>query len=246
MKVTKMNLHTQIETTITNACNLPNMFSPWIGYDALTNKFICIGGQSGSIATDQTNFPVYHKVWHSTDECATWTEVNADTRLAPNGGFEGGIAYSSFIQYGGIDGRRIWKILGGVYHAFNDANRTFPREIFYSDDLGTTWSYFGLFPGSGAQYCQLKVINNVVLVCMGGNFNIGGNIKQHYYFDGTRFKNAPFWDISDDNFPEGNRHAHTIWKPNPTIEKLMLGFGSSNSATLSKGYELQLRNGITL
>ena len=196
-------------TQMNSDCGIGNrVFGDLVNHEG---NFYYIGGQTSH---DPVGTPVFHTVLKSTDNCANFTVVNADTTAQ----FKGGNRHGSTVSYGGL----MWKILGGLYHD-DISKREYITSIYSSPD-GVTWTYKGEFPGYGRQYHQTIVWNNRIYLFNGFNASYGWNLDDVWSAEMVgdklkwRYEGTSDW---------GNRHALTIWETN---EGLMMFGGTRNAS----------------
>lgn len=175
--------------------------------------FYYFGGQTGlTIGT------VFNTVLKSTNNCLSFTEINADTKPE----FYGGLHWGAVVSYKGL----LWKICGGMYDN-NPAIRTYDTQVFSSPD-GITWTSRGMFKGIGRHYHQCIVYNNRIYLFNGYNSYAGNNLNDVWSmgFAGGkvdwRYEGITDW---------GTRHALAIWQSGDSL--LMFG-GTANPGNVEQ------------
>lgn len=173
--VASYNLDTEVYMVGGDTFNVPPATDSWV-YDGTTwtqkasdcgigqrnlmgatyheGAFYLVGGQKTRFIANGK----YDNVLISTDNCASFTQIGGTTP------FTGGNIWGAVASYKG----RMWKICGGIYDDANIANRTYPREIYSSDD-GANWTYEAMFPGIGRQYHQTIEWDGLLWVIGGVN-----------------------------------------------------------------------------
>lgn len=174
--------------------------------------FYYFGGQVGlTIAAG-----VFDTILKSTDNCANFTSINADTKPE----FYGGLHYGSVVSYKGL----LWKICGGMYDN-NPAIRTYDTQVFSSPD-GVTWAARGMFKGVGRSYTKCIVFKNRIYLFNGANTYYGVNLDDVWSMGFSN--NKVDWRY-EGVAPWGTRHALEIWKSGDSL--LMFG-GSANPSNV--------------
>lgn len=183
----------------------------------LNGDFYLIGGQS-----DTTKNNVFDTVLKSTDGCANFTSLVADTKPS---GFRGGLLSGAFVTYKNL----IWKIGGGIYTDTSKA-REYDTAIYTSPN-GVDWTYRGEFRGPGRNYSQLCVYNDKIYlfggfndITSGSHTESPGNLSDYWTIEllssgkiVQTYKGLCDW---------GSRHAHAIW----TNSSGVMFFGGSGKA----------------
>lgn len=161
---------------------------------------------------------IFNTVLKSTDNCATFTTIDADTK--PN--FYGGLLWGGVVSYKNL----LWKICGGIYDN-SGSIRTYDTQVFSSPD-GITWTLRGMFKGIGRHYHQSIVYNNRIYIFNGFNSYYGENLNDVWSMGFSN--NKVDWKYEGVS-PWGTRHALTIWKSEDSL--LMFG-GSANPGNIEK------------
>lgn len=189
----------------------------------LGGDFYLIGGQS-----DLTKNNVFDTVLKSTDGCASFTSILADTKPS---GFRGGLVGGAYCVYKNL----IWRVGGGIYTDTAKA-REYDTAIYTSPD-GINWTYRGEFKGPGRNYSQLAVYNDKIYIfggfndlTSGSHVESPGNMKDYWTIEllssgriVQTYKGLCDW---------GTRHAHTVWA---NSSGLMMFGGSGKAGGLITG-----------
>lgn len=176
--------------------------------------FYYFGGQQGELISSG----VYHTVLKSTDNCATFTSILADTTPY----FTGGLLWGAVVYFKGL----FWKIGGAMYDS-NPVIRTYVTKIYSSSDA-ITWTFRGNFKGIGRHYHQCVVYNNKIRLIGGYNMFYGNNIGDVWTidWDGTNLT-----QVYEGTVSFTPRHAHTAWVSADGI--LVFGGTDNDSPTIN-------------
>jgi hypothetical protein len=191
-------------------CGIADRCLGQLVYNDDTDEFLYFGGQRGVNITDG----VYNTVMKSTNNCNSFTVIQADTTPY----FAGGLLYGAVIYFKGL----YWKICGALYDN-NTAARTYVTKIFSSPD-GITWTYRDDFKGIGRHYLQTIVYKNKIWLFGGYNSCYGGNLDDVWTIDwnGIRVQQQYMGTT-----PFTPRHAHTCWL---NSQGIMFFGGTDNDA----------------
>lgn len=184
------------------------------GFAYHEGAFYMVGGQS-TIAKSSA----IHTVLRSTDDCASFQQIVADTRTI---GFKGGNLWGSVVSYKGL----LWKICGEVYYEGSAPWRREADTAIWTSPDGINWTHVADFKGVGGGYPQTIVYNDKIWLIgryHGNYLNIDGIWTIEKLANG-RIKQTYMGSTASSY---GSRHAIAAWV-NPT--GLML-FGGSNNAT---------------
>lgn len=183
-----------------------------MGFAYHEGDFYIVGGQSDINKTD-----AYHTVMKSTDNCANFTQIVADTRTV---GFKGGNLWGCVVSYKGL----LWKICGEVYY---EGAAPWLREadtaIWTSPD-GVTWTHTCDFKGVGRGYPQCLVYNDKIWI-FGGYHGNHLNLDEIWTIE--KLTSGRIVQTYMGTADYGGRHAMAIWAGANGI----MMFGGSNNST---------------
>jgi len=177
----------------------------------LGDDFYLFGGQTTALKSDT----VYDTVMKSTDDCATFTVINSNTRPQ----FKGGLHWGAVVVYRDL----FWKIGGAIYDS-NAVIREHDTAIYTSPD-GVTWTYRCEFKGIGRHYHQLVVYNDKIWVLNGYNFAYGPNIADIWTVE---FTDPVVTQTRIGDAGYSARHALSAWV---TPGGILITGGSTNANT---------------
>lgn len=180
----------------------------------LNDDFYLIGGQE-----DTTKATAYHTVLKSTDGCANFTSILADSTPY----FKGGLTWGAFCVYKG----EIWRVTGGVYT--DSIIYREHRTAMHSSVDGINWTYRGEFRGLGRNYPQLIVYNEKIWVIGGYNGCYGGNLADIWTIEVLASGKIVQNYVGVPDF--SGRHAQTCWINSDETGILMFGGTTNSGAT---------------